>query len=702
MPKEHKKRGRREEKKRKRAQEEDQFSSKKLKSNQVSDAEIIIDSDQQHNGADHNSLTAPGEIPFYGLLDDEEQEYFKRADTLLELDQFKDADERKLFLANVYQEANGKELKLANSQSCSRLMERLILMSTPEQLKTLLQKFSGQYVIDITSRITAAADGCSFLNLAQHRFASHCSETLFLHAAPLVGDESTVTTERQSNTETQGSITMEDLFLSASEELEANLGYLMTDRFASHTLRVLLVVFSGRPLVDANTTTLLQSKSKEGIQLVSREHPRSSASSSARTVPDSFATALDRMIKGVLAGLDTTYLRALASHPVANPLLQLLLDLEFHRSGKSKAKDANSLFRKLLPDDPPTEGTDSASFFNSTLYDPIGSRLCESLVTSSPGKTFKVLYQSLFRNKLPTLARNETASYVLMKALERLSKEDLQEAVQELCPHVQLLVGRSRTSLIKCLVERCQVRGVESQPLAVALKEAYGERPVEMLSKMLQIQSAANGSMSDERRKEIENKDPTKAHASLLAQSMLEAAGPLRDLIMDGIIAMESDMLLRMASDRNATHVLQKSLACGGDTMRYRRIIMPRLIPMTLELSTDAVASHAVDAFWTGSEGLPFVRERIAEHLVQHEATLRDSIPGRAVWRNWKMDMYKTRRSDWMSEDKGRTPGVKSGIELARERYATQKQGPKVRGGRGKKSSSFPRGANTVVAASHG
>ena len=39
---------------------------------------------------------------------------------------------------------SGKELKLANSQSCSRLMERLILLSTPNQLKDLFQKFSGQ------------------------------------------------------------------------------------------------------------------------------------------------------------------------------------------------------------------------------------------------------------------------------------------------------------------------------------------------------------------------------------------------------------------------------------------------------------------------------------------------------------------------------------------------------------------------------
>ena len=145
MPKENKKRGRREEKKRKREEEEDVAQTKRQKSEAAEDeVEIIDDSngDQQEHSQD--AYTGPGEIPFYGLLSEDEQEYFKRADSLLELNQFADAEERDLFLANVYREANGKELKIANSQSCSRLMERLILMSSLAQLKALFQKLNGQ------------------------------------------------------------------------------------------------------------------------------------------------------------------------------------------------------------------------------------------------------------------------------------------------------------------------------------------------------------------------------------------------------------------------------------------------------------------------------------------------------------------------------------------------------------------------------
>ncbi|KAI4187214.1 MAG: hypothetical protein LQ348_004124 [Seirophora lacunosa] len=688
MPKEHRKRGRREEMKRKREQEGDDAASKRQRSDEDEKGGNTVDDDFSYGAAEHVATTGPGEIPFYGLLDEEEQEYFKCADTMLELNQFSDAEQRDLFLANIYQEANGKELKIANSQSCSRLMERLILMSTPEQLKALFEKFSGHFLI-----------------LAQHRFASHCCETLFLQTAPIVSDESLASGKANPGSETKGSNTAEKLLLDASKEFENNLGYLMTDAFASHTIRVLLVVLSGRPLVDAQTMSLLQSKKKENIKVVSRERPLPGVDSMERNVPDSFHGALDRMMKGIVAGLDTTSLRALACHPIANPLLQLVLDLDFRQSGKSKARDTTSLFRKLLPDDPPEEGTDSASFFSGTLYDTIGSRLLEVLVTNSPGKTFKVLYHTLFRNRLHSLAKNETASYVLVKALERLNKEDLQEAVAELCPQIQILVDRSRTSVIKCLVGRCQVRGIDLQPLAAALGEAYGSKPQEKLKKMLRLDAVEDENLSNERRKQTDNQDATKAHASLLAQTMLEVPGPLRELLTEGILALEKRDLLLMAKDRSGTRVLQKSLTCGGDTAKYRRMIMPRLITLTLDLVTDPVGSHVVDACWQGSEGLSFLKEKVAERLVQHETSLRDSVPGRAVWRNWKMDLYKTRLTDWMREAKGRTHGTKTGIQLARERFATRTQQQVSHGKEGtrhRKTTSFRTGANAIVAAGQG
>ena len=152
MPKEHKKRGRRDEKKRKPQETKPDAAPKRQKTGHRphSEGEHGSRADELSFNEDftppEQSAQDHGVAEFFGLLDDEEQAYFKRADQMLDLNHFAAPDERIMFLESVWSEARGKELKLANSQSCSRLLERLIHSSNTAQLKALFRNFSSQYV----------------------------------------------------------------------------------------------------------------------------------------------------------------------------------------------------------------------------------------------------------------------------------------------------------------------------------------------------------------------------------------------------------------------------------------------------------------------------------------------------------------------------------------------------------------------------
>jgi nucleolar protein 9 len=188
MPREQQKRGRRAEKKAQKEDSKRKFEetsedpvAKRIKpsaddheTNEANDNIQLLENEdyiplEQGEQQEGEQPDLDGDMPFYGLLDEEESEYFQRANEMLELNQFQDAEERSLFVDSVYSEANGKELKIACSQGCSRLMEKLISMSDARQLRRIFSKFIGH-----------------FLHLVQHRFASHCCETLFIHAAPAV------------------------------------------------------------------------------------------------------------------------------------------------------------------------------------------------------------------------------------------------------------------------------------------------------------------------------------------------------------------------------------------------------------------------------------------------------------------------------------------------------------------------------------
>lgn len=474
---------------------------------------------------------------------------------------------------------------------------------------------------------------------------------------------------------------MEDLFLHTLAELDGYLGYLMTDRFASHVLRVLLVVLAGEPLEKPSNKSNLQSKKKEKVTVAGSEKAKEWALEK-RTVPNSFLEALEKTIKDSVAGIDATWLRSLAEHPTGNPTLQLLLQLELSKFGKSRAKDETSIIHRLLPDDPIAEGTDSASFINGLTYSVVGSRLMETIVQYAPGRLFKAIYSQCFKDRMGSLARNEIAGYVAAKILERLSKEDLEEAARQIAEVIPNLVERNQTAIIKTLVERCAVRGVDTASITAQLETAYGGPNGFEITRILRLQEPS----SDDGKQESKHStaSPDKVHGSLLAQAMMSVPGPLSSLVFESLLRLGTTLTLNVARDPVASRTLQAALKSPNASVIFRRKMIQQFYGHIGELALDPAGSHLIDAVWQGTHGLAFIRERIAEELAENEAALRESFVGRAVWRNWQMDLYRRRRSDWVYQS--RSAASNDGFMSFPENTESTSPSPKNSQGHGHKS----------------
>ncbi len=720
MPKENKhSRGRREEKKLKRKRdrgEEELNEPKRQKSQEPTQEENEVEFIGTDNAiprpdvpmADGDEETGDTERPFYGMLEDQEQEYFRRADELLENNDFPSDEERSLFLANVYREAEGKELKIACSQSCSRLMERLILLSTTEQKKKLFGTFSGNVP-----------------HLIQHRFASHCCETLFIQSAPVVTEELTAdskakkTKEKEEDTkmegEEEGLPSMEDLFLQTLDELEGRMTFLLTDRFASHTLRVLLVILSGRALEKASTRTLMQSKKKEKISITGLDTTPTELSLNKRAVPSSFQFAVEKIISDTIATMDISFIRVLATHPTGNPTLQLLLELELTNPNTKKGVNSSekTIISALLPDDITADGSESQTFINGILYDAIGSRLLETICTFAPGKLFKQIYRTVFKDRIAAISRNEISSYVAIKVLNRLSKEDLEEAITAILPQIQGLVDRNRTVILKTLLERCHARGVDSEPLCKSISDAYNSKDKNLLLQMACISDDDMAKLKASTQPLAEGEEPSPAqvqtprpnasqlHGSLLAQSMLNISSKPNQLIsptsliQSSLLSLPHDSLLALSLYTTTSHIIQaaihptavsttawnpstksKETTTTTNITFRRKLINNLLFPASSSFSPEEVAqdpimilalsstgSHILDALLSSTASptslssptscpLFALTDRIAASLLSHEYMLRDSHPGRIVLRNWSLDLFKRRRGDWVKKVK--------------------------------------------------
>lgn len=587
-----------------------------------------------------------GEREFFGMLADEEQEYFRRADEMLELNDFPTPQDRDVFVDSVYREAQGKELKLASSQSCSRLVERLIQLSSTAHKKRLFEAFAGH-----------------FPSLVQHRFASHCCEALFLRSAGVVTHELAgfdgfvLDTTGEDVQEQAPEPSMESLFLATLDELEGSLSFLITDRFASHALRVLLLVLSGRPLEDASTRTLIKSRRKEHIS-VAGSAAADAQNKGLRAVPGSFTMAITKIIDDTTAELDATGLRVLAKHPVGNPTLQLLLELDM-TLGKSDQKpdaDRPSLLQQLLPGAPQSladESSEASEFINSMVYDQIGSRLMEILVAHCPGKIFKALNHNIFLPRIQGYVRNDISSYPAIKVLNRLGKDDLVEAVNKIAPTVPQLVAKTRFNVLKTLFERCAVRGAsdEIKQLMRGLREGCGDQPVDLVMTLCCLGN------EEDKAKDVEqltrNTYAMQSHGAQLLTTLLSIPGPSKG-VHEAILALPSDLLVRLAKTSMPTvTLLTQALHTPSANSTFQKSMVSTLSAHVPELAVSQFGHNLVNAIAeVPSRGKEFsvpchMKEALMQQLGAHEAQLRDSWMGRSVWRTWRGDTWKTRRADW-------------------------------------------------------
>jgi len=69
------------------------------------------------------------------------------------------------------------------------------------------------------------------------------------------------------------------------------------------------------------------------------------------------------------------------------------------------------------------------------------------------------------------------------------------------------------------------------------------------------------------------------------------------------------------------------------------------------ELALDKYGGHVVDKCWTVAD--LDMKERIAAELLDHEHSLSQSLYGRFILRNCKIDNFKRKREEWMERERG-------------------------------------------------
>ncbi|AOA65358.1 U3-containing 90S preribosome subunit [Komagataella phaffii CBS 7435] len=556
---------------------------------------------------------------FFGLVNSEELDYFKQAESTLNANAFENSEERQGFVSSVFEEAKGKELKLVTNQICSKLMERLILNGSDRQVKRLFKAFNGH-----------------FLSLAVHKYSSHVLETLFIRSASVIENELLNNYQEEEAEEEESDevfATMENMFLFMLAELSSSIQKLIVHQYGSHVIRLLLLIVGARELPSSimSNSILRSKKSKIARKMI--EIKDNQDSNRAYQVPAGFKNELQELLGLIAKDKDSKQLRELAIDKIASPVIQLCIQLE------GLVDKDRTIWTTIFPEVDDKDPKEEA-FVEYLLSDPIGSHFFQAAIKYQKPKTVHRLYDLYIKDRLLKLAKRETTgAFVVKELLGKLKATDVTEMLDILIPHLSELI-ENNLEIGQAIVDASIARnnygkeGIISQFLKVF-------NDANVLESVLKLSTSTLGN--------TKNDWPTaeERRCAIFLEKLVEYDDSFLDAVIAALLELPEDRFIQMCMHGVFSHVVESVLVIERVDIVKRRRLLNIFTEHVVTLSCNAYGSHIMDKLWQFSIKLNLFKDRIALALFENKDKIKDSIYGKLVWKNWSMELYCRRMYDW-------------------------------------------------------
>ncbi|AMD22752.1 HHL018Cp [Eremothecium sinecaudum] len=577
---------------------------------------------------------------FFGTLDVQELEYFKQAESTLAVDTFESEEDKVNFISTVIEESKGKELKLATSQICSKLMERIILETDDRQVKEIFQKFNG-----------------FFFNISCHKYASHVLETLLVRSAALVERELlTPTFDDTLVADNDGVFTsMENLFLFMVNELKPNLRMMITHQYASHVLRLLILILSSKKLPSStqNNSTLRSKKSKIARKMVDLKD--SDDFNKVFRTPDSFKSELKTLLStlykeltnGVEIGLENrcnispsciTKVREQCIDKVASPVYQLIIQVE-------GIFDRDRSFWHLVFSNTEEKDPKEESFVEYLLSDSVGSHFLQTVIGFSRVKYVERLYRLYMQDRIVKLAKRETTgAYVVQSLLKTLHQNEVRKVINDLVPELSILLNSNIDFATEIIDASISQGNYKKNEIIEQLIEKYYPDNVEdrnILESCLQLSSSTLGNTRDDW------PTATERRKALFLERLIDLDDKFLNITIDSLLALPEERMLQMCYHGVFSHVVERVLQVGRVETVKRKLLLNIFCKDIVNMACNAYGSHIMDKLWEFTCSLTLYKERIASALTSESTKVKNSVYGRQVWKNWHLEQYNRKMYEW-------------------------------------------------------
>ncbi|KAJ7590769.1 armadillo-type protein [Mycena floridula] len=547
--------------------------------------------------------------------------------------------ERRMFFVAALTEMNGKEKQLATDPDCSVILERMCYSMDDFVRRVFLDSFTG-----------------SCETLMEHRYASHVFQTLFTLGAETVSRETRGILPPPPDSSEHG-----ELRTFTQLEVLPNLHSLIMDPFASHVIRALLLLLAPYS-TSSNGEAPDVLRSKRSASWKNRQDPMKSVfeKGKARSTsyqiasPSEFRAMANSFLEAFRKTFSDNELRALCIDKVASPVLHILLEVESHQEMSDiPASLLDRLTEGLVTaaHENPSEPVERLDFFAGLLLDQTSSHLVETIVTCSGDAVFSLLWATYFKGRLQRLAAHPVGNFVMAKALEKASAEQLSSALEE-CSGIW-------DKIISSL-------GVWGDVINQAIFQALGivDDQTLLVPCMLRLQSLEDYTRFSQLEPEpqgypSQSQDNTgpKVGGAVLLQALLRFPAPHNEPVIASIKACKAADILDMAKNPIASRVLDALLDSPTVPASAKRQFIVSLIDSFHLLVDDRIGSRVADRCWASSD--TYLKKKIATALIPHEQFLAASYFGKFFSRNLNLYLLQRKPQDWMDMQSRQSQALK-------------------------------------------
>eukprot|EP00035_Acanthoeca_spectabilis_P025561 m.458946 g.458946 ORF g.458946 m.458946 type:complete len:789 (+) comp21635_c0_seq1:208-2574(+) len=577
--------------------------------------------------------------------------YFHRVEQMFNSDEInEDPEQRDAFIENVLAEVQGTEIRSACDLVCSRVLERLLTMCSPEHM---LQFFR---------RVAPYVE-----KMLENRYASHVLQTLVTRTATVIEMEDAPEPDQMSeldlmHEEVPETVSAATLLDFVCRQFQHYLGDYLVSQYGSHVLRATLASLAGLPPTSSSRSKASKQYRRKTLEATPAVGPdgepgaaKPRAAERRAEVPACFRPVLEAIAKGVLQHGNLT---PLLIHHTANPVVQTLLDALAAQAPELCAELCTAIAK------PSADGTAiGSSDFSRLMGHRVGSHLAEKLVEVSTPTLFQRIYVSHFRGRIRDLATHQFSHFVVARlASTAHTAEEASMIAEEVIEALEPILASNHPTVVIAAAEACARHRTQQGPMLKGVFKAFHiESADDVRRSAHMIMSLCTKEVYDEKSRAAATAAGAAAdsvapvgdeaafiavdqHGSRLLQALLGFKGQEIVPLTTSLLTLPTSALKKMATDAAGSRLYEAMLKAdiGG---KKREKLINKMKGHFAELAATKFGSRVVDKCWAQSEIKR--KEAIAAELLQEEEMLKENYFGRLVLRNCKIDYFKRKQDDW-------------------------------------------------------